>query len=298
MSRECYNKSLDFMILSLNSNGGDGYDSTCSERAVIVAETPLEACDGQPQIELAWLERARHILSDSGGSCLKDKNHNNHYPVTIIPNNTTLNELQLTLGKLGRHIHRIGGSLRAQMMDSCEGTETVLDVTQTYISYAPSKLVGCLKFTTQQESVEQPFRHGCKDFVVVFTDIVISEHAVILGDNPSVTGGGPPVEIAWKAQARRFLSVDEMEKNRAKPRNVKELRLAPGHREYLCRKSGASQADMQVASERALATQASRAESSGRNRAPGQLRVSTSKKEVAFLFGVFRNNKQGTLRCK
>jgi hypothetical protein len=46
---------------------------------------------------------------------------------------------------------------------------------------------------------------------VTFATIFVREHAVILGDNPGLRLGGPPVTIDWQAQRQYQMNLDEYE---------------------------------------------------------------------------------------
>eukprot|EP00934_Nitzschia_sp_Nitz4_P005591 Nitzschia sp. Nitz4//scaffold321_size20361//8383//8937//NITZ4_008684-RA/size20361-processed-gene-0.31-mRNA-1//1//CDS//3329547778//5581//frame0 len=81
---------------------------------------------------------------------------------------------------------------------------------------------------------------------VSFGRVDICEHAIILGDNPSVLDG-PPVTIAWKCHKRETMSVDEFEM-----RNVNsddDLCLSPEQRILLLLRAGFSADDINEAME-------------------------------------------------
>ena len=60
---------------------------------------------------------------------------------------------------------------------------------------------------------------------VSFDTIEVREHAIILGDNPSVSSG-PPLTIAWESHATFHSSVEDYEASRP-PRRTKNCMLVP-----------------------------------------------------------------------
>jgi hypothetical protein len=72
---------------------------------------------------------------------------------------------------------------------------------------------------------------------VMFDSLVIHEHAVILGDNPSVSSG-PPLAISWEAQRSIHLSLDKYEASRPPRRHSEEMHVPREIREEWLRQAG------------------------------------------------------------
>ena len=72
---------------------------------------------------------------------------------------------------------------------------------------------------------------------VTFDSLHVREHAVILGDNPSVSSG-PPLTISWEAQASLHLSLDEYEASRPPRRHKEEMHVPREIREDWLRHAG------------------------------------------------------------
>jgi hypothetical protein len=72
---------------------------------------------------------------------------------------------------------------------------------------------------------------------VSFDSIEVREHAIILGDNPSVTSG-PPLTIAWESHASYCVSVEEYEKARPTRRSKEQMLIPRRVREEWLRHAG------------------------------------------------------------
>jgi hypothetical protein len=68
---------------------------------------------------------------------------------------------------------------------------------------------------------------------VKFDTICVQEHAVILGDNPGVATGGPPVTIDWTPVRRYQVNLDQYEKAMGQRRSIQELRMPSTVRQEL-----------------------------------------------------------------
>jgi hypothetical protein len=69
--------------------------------------------------------------------------------------------------------------------------------------------------------------------IVKFDYINFQEHAVILGDNPGVQTGGPPVTIDWEPLRQYQLNLDQYEKAMGTRRSIQELRMPATVRQEL-----------------------------------------------------------------
>ena len=81
---------------------------------------------------------------------------------------------------------------------------------------------------------------------VRFSDITIRSHAMILGDNPSVSSG-IPVTVDWESQDEVTCDVVEYEATRPARRSRNEIVLPPTVRAQIARDAGSSRKEMQAA---------------------------------------------------
>jgi len=132
---------------------------------------------------------------------------------------------------------------------------------------APEK--GCLKYSTQVESIEKVYRGGTlpRDSstpvpTVHWSTVHISLHGIILGENPAVSDG-PPVTIEWCPFEEHCVSLGEHEAMRveAPRRPVTDIILPLHLRHAMIQRSGQStvnekmlviQATRQIRASRAL----------------------------------------------
>jgi hypothetical protein len=99
-----------------------------------------------------------------------------------------------------------------------------------------------------------------KEKAVTFGSLAVHEHAVILGDNPSVSSGSP-LTISWKSQASLYCSVDEYEALRP-PHRTKDTMLVPRSvREDWLRSAGYARSDFTEMNMKVLKTKKERAAS-------------------------------------
>ena len=71
---------------------------------------------------------------------------------------------------------------------------------------------------------------------VIFGDITIREHPMIVGD--SICRVGVPLTIDWEAQSEVVLTVDDYEEYRPKRRRVRDMKMPPNVRLTLAMNSG------------------------------------------------------------
>ncbi|CAB9530693.1 expressed unknown protein [Seminavis robusta] len=83
-----------------------------------------------------------------------------------------------------------------------------------------------------------------KNNKVTFTDVVVREYPICLGDNPAVMIGAP-LSIGWEVQSEGKLSLDDYESSRPDRRRSEELRIPSFVRETMLKSSGYSRMDIQ-----------------------------------------------------
>ena len=79
--------------------------------------------------------------------------------------------------------------------------------------------------------------------------VQVSRHAILPGDHPDVTNGGPPLSIAWTALSQRNVPLDQFEWERQPHRAHsshahRELVLSGEFRHELLRRNGATDVDI------------------------------------------------------
>jgi hypothetical protein len=93
----------------------------------------------------------------------------------------------------------------------------------------------CLKIRTLADSLEQPYRTSSNVRIcdltttstksVSFGHVEIHSHAIVLGDNPSVSCG-PPLTMKWKAFDNQTLTLDDYEQHRP-DRRLRDAMVIP-----------------------------------------------------------------------
>ncbi|KAL7578016.1 hypothetical protein ACA910_014959 [Epithemia clementina (nom. ined.)] len=98
---------------------------------------------------------------------------------------------------------------------------------------------------SQEEQSQQSLSSSQPKKLLSWSDISIYTHVMILGDNPSVSGG-VPVTIDWEAVHSVTLRVDDFEAQREHQRRVSPLQLLLPRslRESLCREAGAPRSQL------------------------------------------------------
>lgn len=89
--------------------------------------------------------------------------------------------------------------------------------------------------------------------MVHFHDVMIREYPIIIGDNPSVSGG-TPLTIDWKFVSETSIDFDVYEETRERAggrRNMETMVLTKFHREVILKRLGFSQYDRNVAAKEA-----------------------------------------------
>lgn len=121
---------------------------------------------------------------------------------------------------------------------------------------------GCMKFRTQQQSLQSQFgstkRSGNK--AVGFSTVDLHVHRLVLGDNPSVSGG-PPLTIGWRSEYSTQLTVDEYEQHHPDRRGKESLQVPRSLREDWLKDEGYSRSEMKEAETSALLVKAQRTKS-------------------------------------
>ena len=141
-------------------------------------------------------------------------------------------EKQLSLSKLS--LPRVIRPLLRRATDNKECDRTsrtngTRSSSSSFIFATPIK--SCMKQTRTQTTPKK------KKKKVAFDSLDMHEHAVILGDNPSVSSG-PPLSISWEAQASLHLSLDAYEASRPPRRHKEEMHVPREIREDWLRHSG------------------------------------------------------------
>lgn len=111
-------------------------------------------------------------------------------------------------------------------------TQTLSNVFASFSSAAENTQRGCIKVAKQTDSVGQSFdsRPGRrKTRLVQFESVEIRSYPIVLGDNPSVSGGGPPVSIGWEHDSVTKQSVDNHENEKADSGKPGEAEKIPAH---------------------------------------------------------------------
>jgi hypothetical protein len=75
---------------------------------------------------------------------------------------------------------------------------------------------------------------GNREKSVRFDQVEIIELPIILGDNPSVSTGGPPMSVGWETMRRTEFGLDFYETYRPKRKaNRRDLIISPTGRTHL-----------------------------------------------------------------
>jgi len=108
-------------------------------------------------------------------------------------------------------------------------------------------VLGCLKIGTQEESVQQEFHSA--ELVqepgrsVGFSTVEVRSHAMILGDNPSVSSG-PPVTLDWTHQDVMECDLSQYEKSKPLRRSKSEICIPSYLRESWLRDQGYARSEL------------------------------------------------------
>jgi len=107
----------------------------------------------------------------------------------------------------------------------------------------------CLKIRTQEESLavsyyhhhhHQPHQKSCS---VSFSDVEISTHYMILGDNPAAMSGAP-LTISWESMETCQISLEEYERTKPIPRGRHEMVVPRNVREAWLFQAGYARIDL------------------------------------------------------
>jgi len=128
---------------------------------------------------------------------------------------------------------------RSNSSSTCDTVETEL----SRVSHGSSP---CLRIASQESSLRHHYSsQSTESRRVSFSNLDIFSHAVVLGDNPSVSSG-PPLSLAWETLEEAHLSVDEYEAYRVGSPRSKSQMLTPARvREDLLRSEGYARKDVQ-----------------------------------------------------
>jgi hypothetical protein len=112
---------------------------------------------------------------------------------------------------------------------------------------------GCMKARTQAESICRLYASSSKSEtssessssqpIVTFSTVKFHTHAVILGDNPSVSVG-PPLAMGWKAVHSDSLDMEEYETSRPPRRQKRDLIIPKNMRVSWLRDEGYARSEL------------------------------------------------------
>ena len=140
---------------------------------------------------------------------------------------------------------------RAGDYDECDRTTGTNVTSSSFFFTAPTK--SCLKQTRTKGTTSNTKK-------VTFDSLDVHEHAILLGDNPSVSSG-PPLTISWEAQASVHLSIDEYEASRPPRRHKEEMHVPREIREDWLRQAGYARSHFAEVNKMILKTKKERAAS-------------------------------------
>ncbi|GKY91668.1 hypothetical protein MPSEU_000138700 [Mayamaea pseudoterrestris] len=109
---------------------------------------------------------------------------------------------------------------------------------------------GCLKIRSHAESLERSVSNFNKHLLplkksVSFGDVAIYSHGILLGDNPSVSGG-PPLTIRWAAFDKQKVSLDDYEQAKPESRPKEAMLLPRMIREEWLRNNGYARGEVRA----------------------------------------------------
>ena len=156
----------------------------------------------------------------------------------------------------------IGEDARSLRMASESTTEAAATTGRFSLQTRLKSSRSCLVHLTQESSIRSSFRASTRSIATVSTAkssscsssvsfkkvswdcVAIYDHAMILGDNPSVSWG-VPVTIEWAPYHHVILPIDDYEKGRLQLRREKnELVLQCALREDIVRAAGSPRSEM------------------------------------------------------
>jgi hypothetical protein len=121
------------------------------------------------------------------------------------------------------------------------------DALSTCSNEGPSVL-GCLKVHTHDDSLQKSYQSDeLESKRVGFSTVEVRSHAMILGDNPSVSSG-PPVTIDWKHQGVTECDLTQYEESKPMRRSKSEIALPAHLREAWLREQGYGSSELARAS--------------------------------------------------
>lgn len=111
----------------------------------------------------------------------------------------------------------------------------------------------CRVDSTRDSSLMTPHKKSVR-----FSNVVVREYPMILGDNPSVSHG-PPVTISWKHSAEHLLELENHISMTPFPRrSVGQMAMPSFYRKDLLVEAGCSDVDMREATKQARLIKAQR----------------------------------------
>jgi hypothetical protein len=153
--------------------------------------------------------------------------------------------------------------------DDSHGTAD-LDISRPFSS---AGVEGCLKIRTQAGSLVHPYRSVVATNTtdaqksVRFGDLEIHNHEIILGDNPAISRGGPPIAIGWRVLRTDRISVNDYERFRPARRPLRHCSMARAERERLLMEFGYARSDLKAREQEIRAIQKSRMDNAKSGRA-------------------------------